>query len=137
MLTPVDKGPIKITNNWGFNISGRMLKRFEKGNLVIWRPGFTIWLDSHDTNGAGIEERINNVIKTASPDKTDFLETHGEVVHKIRYRLQEVTDGNEQNAVYMFALTDNHEIFMAIYYDNSNDLLEIEEIWKTLEYTDR
>ncbi len=134
-LPPVDKGHIKITKNWGFNISGRMLKRFDKGSLVIWRPGFTIWLDSYDTNGAGVEERINNVIKTASPDKTDFLEAQEDGVRKIRYRLQEVTGGNEQNAVYIFALTDNQEIHMTIYYDDSNDLLEIEEIWKTLECT--
>ncbi|WHI48429.1 DUF2185 domain-containing protein [Microbulbifer sp. TRSA001] len=134
-LPPVDRGPIKISKNWSFNISGHMLKRLDKGSLVIWRPEFTIWLGSYDANGAGIEERISNVIKTASPDKTDFLEIQEDGVHKIKYHLQEVTDGKEQNAVYIFALTDNQEIHMAIYYDNPNDLLEIEEIWKTLKYT--
>ena len=135
-LPPVKLGSIQITKNWGFNNSTHMLKRFDKGSLVIWRTGFTIWFDSFNTNKVGIEERVNNVLKTASPDKTDFSEVRENGVHKIRYRLKEMTDGKEQNAVYIFALSDNHEIHMAIYFDNYNDMSEIEEIYKTLEYKD-
>lgn len=132
-LPPVDRGVIQVSRNWGFSIATRMLKRFDKGSLVIWRPGFTIWLDSFNTNGVGLEERISNVLKTVSPDKTDFSEVEENGIHKIRYSLQEITDGKEQNAVYIFALSEDQEMHMAIYFDNSNDMSEIEEIWKTLE----
>lgn len=132
-LPPVDRGFIQISKNWGFNISTRMLKRFDKGSLVIWRPGFTIWLDILNTNGVGIEERINNVLKTVSPDRTDFSKVQEYGIHKIRYSLREITDGKEQNAVYIFALSEDQEIHMVIYFDNSNDMSEIEKIWETLE----
>lgn len=131
-LPPVDVGHIKVTKNWGFNICSHMLKRIDKGSLVIWRPGFTIWLDSYDANGVGLDERIDRVMTYISPDRTAFLESRKGGVHKIRYHLQEVEYGKEQNAVYVFALTESRELHMAIYYDNPSDLSEIEEIWKTL-----
>lgn len=133
-LYPAHRGFNKITQNWGFNISARMFKRFEKGSLVLWKHSFTIWINSYNTNGMAIKERVDNIIKTSSADKTDLLEITKDGIYKIKYHLKEVTNGKEQDAVYIFALTENHELHMSVYFDSVNDLPKIEEIWKTLEY---
>lgn len=133
-LSPVDPGAIEIGNNWGFNINSRMLKRIDQGSLVIWRPGLTIWLNSYDTNNVSIEERLNNIKTTASPNKSDYLETQEGELYKIRYSLKEVINGQEQYAVYLFALVAHQELHITLYFDAVEDLNEIEQIWKTIHH---
>ena len=135
-LPPADPGPIDINKSWSFNVSSRMLKRFDKGSVVVWRPGFTIWSNCYDANGWKIKDRVNKIIETASPDKMDFLEVAKNNVHKVRYRLQEVIDEKEQNAICIFALTEDQEIHMVIYFDHAEALSEIDEIWESLEDKD-
>ena len=135
-MPPIDKGFVKVTNNWSFNVSSRMLKRFDKGSLVIWRPGFTIWLDSYDTNDSGVSARVESILDTISPKKIDFINVSQNGMQKIRYRLKEATDGKKQDAIYLFAVTESHEIRMAVYFDNQQDISEIVKIWDTLQYSD-
>jgi hypothetical protein len=133
-LHPVDVGHFQVCKNWRFDISVRMLRRSEKASLVIWRPGFTICIDSYSPSKLKIDERIKKITNTISPDKEGFEKITENGIHKLRYQLQEETDGKKQSAAYIFGLTTNQEIHMSIYYDEPSDLVEIEKIWGTLQY---
>ena len=42
---PVIEGRYKMTEVWGISLDQKHNRRVEKGSLVIWRPGFTIWIN--------------------------------------------------------------------------------------------
>ncbi len=36
-------GPTLLTENWAMDVPGHCLRRRDRGDLVIWRPGITFW----------------------------------------------------------------------------------------------
>ena len=59
---PVEKGHVQVTQSWGFSIAHNMLRRFDHGSLVIWRPGFTIWLEAYGSSGMSAEESMDRIV---------------------------------------------------------------------------
>jgi hypothetical protein len=129
---PLNEGIAQITESWSFEISTRMLRRYDKGSLVIWRPGFTIWLNAYSPNNIAIEERAEKILETMSSDNQDLLKETKNGIQKIRYRLVEEIEGIKQSSAYIFGLTDNQEIHITIYYDDPKHMVGIEQIWDTL-----
>ncbi len=132
-LPPLEIGRINITKNWSFELSTHMLRRVEGGSLVLWRPGFTIWLDSFKAQSE-VEKRIKGVLDTMSPESKDLLNLSEKGFHKMRYRLDEETGLKTQAASYIFAFSEHHEIHMAIYFEDENDMSNIDNIWNSLEH---
>lgn len=135
-LYPVDAGTVQVTNNWALDVANRMFRRFDKGSLVIWRTGFTIWLNSFESNNSSIERRLQALLDEISPEKTDFQQQSQNGLHKIRYHLVEDIDGHKQSSVNIFGLAKNHQIQMSIYYDDPQYSSEIDHLWSTLKYVD-
>jgi len=131
---PVNRGYVQINENWGFNVSSRMLRRFDEGDLVIWRPDFTIWLSVVEDSEGTLEDRIAKSVKDISADKKDFERTEIDGLSKFRYSLVEETDGKKQTSSYIYGFEGDHKIYMAIYYDNKSSLEEIDDIWTSLSF---
>lgn len=131
-MNPVDKGTVQITKNWRFDVSSRMLRRIENNNLIIWKPGFTIWLTTYAVQDSDIENRVRHIEQTASPDKLKFQSVVENKLTKVRYRLIDDTDGKPQPSVYLFGLNEHQEINIAIYFDGPEYNSEIESLWNTL-----
>jgi len=66
-LQPVDSGPVTIGDCWTFDIASRMTRRIEDDSIVIWRPGFTIWIDIYTTHVRTRKERFE-LINEIKPD---------------------------------------------------------------------
>jgi hypothetical protein len=131
---PVDEGYIQVSTSWGFSIAHHMLRRFDKGSLVIWRPGFTIWLEAYNSSDKSAEESISEMINKASPSKEKFEKLEMNGLHKARYYLEEETAGKVQTSAYILGFTENEGVHLAIYYDDAKHVSEIDEIWSTLKY---
>ena len=58
-MYPVDSGRVAITKAWGFDVASRMLRRLDESSLVIWRPGFTIWLNAYSPNDPDVAGRVD------------------------------------------------------------------------------
>ena len=129
---PVDEGTVQIINNWSFNVSTRMLRRYDKGSLVIWRPGLTIWLETYSSNDISIKSRVEKILRPASPERYDLKEVHQDEMSKIRYRLDECIEGKKQSSAYIFGFTDTQEINISIYFDDQESIVEVDKIWNTL-----
>ena len=41
---PIVEGRYQMTGEWSIALPGQFNRRIENQDLVIWRPGFTIWL---------------------------------------------------------------------------------------------
>lgn len=137
-LPPVEPGKVEVWSDWRFDVSERMLRRFDDGSLVVWRPGFTIFARGLQMKKTlPIETRIERLKKLMSKDATDFELAPAKGFQKMRYRLVEKRRAKPQASVYLFAFAETQEIHLTIYYDDSKDLKEIEKIWSTLAFAPR
>ncbi len=131
----VEPGTVTL-KNWQFAVSELMFRRIDQGDLVLWRPEFTIWISAFDSDDAEPNSKLEGMLKSISADHTN-LETKGSVgMEKVRYRLTENVDGNQQNGVYIHAFSRTHEIHLAVYYDDENLLSECDLIWDSLNKSD-
>jgi hypothetical protein len=133
-LSAAKPGWLQITSTWGFEVSSLLLRRLEDGSQVLWRPGFTIWLNAYsESKNQSPEERLSNCMKTASPDHFSSAVVRDERQTRYRYRLDETSeDGTKQQASYCFAFTAQEELHLAIYFESAGDLEEIELIWSSI-----
>jgi hypothetical protein len=130
---PVVEGNYQMTREWAVNLPGRFNRRIEDGDLVIWRPGFTIWTtvwnnDREETP----EERLDWLRDGTSPDAyAQETENEGQLV-RYAYRLDEESEDKSQAAFYCFANGQNGHVQMAIYFDSEDDLPTAKQIWRSL-----
>lgn len=63
---------IALTEKWSLHLPLACKLRMEDGSMVLWRPGFTIWLNAwgNDT-GESITDRKTHFAETASPENFD------------------------------------------------------------------
>jgi|CXWL01.1.fsa_nt_gi hypothetical protein len=129
---PIIEGRNSLTKHWSIEATSRMFRRFDHGNLVIWKPGLTIWITSYGANEISLETRIKAIQETIS-EKAEALE-HAQVgsLHKIRYWLEEDDAGASQRACYITGLTKSEQIQLAVYFDGAEHVEEIEKIWSSL-----
>jgi hypothetical protein len=131
-LPPVEKGNINITNEWSFDVSTRMVKRIDKGSLVVWRPGFTLWIDAYKPEDKDINARERKLLDIISPERINFESIRQDQLQKIRYELTEESGEYIQKSAYISGLTESQEIHITIYYDDPKSISEIDEIWNTI-----
>ena len=129
---PVDRGLVQITADWSFEVLERMCRRYDDGSLVIWKPGFTIWMNSYSIDDDPKEKIIDNIIKTKSAESTDFKEVEVGGLTKLRYHLEERNGPEVQCSYYFFGITNDNYLQMSLYYDSDEELEQIENIWETL-----
>ncbi len=133
-LPPVTAGSFHVSESWSFMLSSRMLRRVEEGCLVLWHPGLTIWLSAYtDGQFHAAEDRLARIRTNISPFSRAPEQTNEGGLVKFRYFLSETSEtGNEQACCYCFALTDNEELHLAVYYDGPDFEPEIDQIWATI-----
>lgn len=130
---PVVKGKYQLTKEWSITLPKKFHRRFEEGNLVLWRPGFTMWIAVWgNDHGQSAEERFAQLRDSVSPDAFDVEEvTSGEVV-RLGYRLDEASDDGRAAAFYGFAVGFDGHVQIAIYFDREGDLNLAKGIWRSL-----
>ncbi len=125
---PVVSGPYRITREWSVFLPGEFNKRMEDEDLVIWRPGFTLWIAVWgDDRGSGAADTLAWIREDISVDATDLLEEGAPGLLRLRYRLDEDADdagdaeGDERVAAYYgFAVSDRSHVQMAMYFDHAS-----------------
>ena len=130
---PVIEGLYQITRDWSVTLPSAFNRRVEEGDLVIWRPGMTIWTAvwGNDDNKSE-EERISWIKTDISSDAFDISEEKEGDVIRLKYRLVEDTGDDRIPAYYCFAVGKTGYVQMAIYFDSESDLYDAELIWKSL-----
>jgi hypothetical protein len=130
---PVVEGTIELTEEWRVTLPGKFNRRIEDGNLVLWRPGITLWIAiwSNDHNETP-EQRLHWISEDNNPDAYDRLTETGEGEIRFSYRLAEDSDDDRQPAFYCFAIGQNGHVQMAIYFDDAEDLDTAKQIWRSL-----
>ena len=130
---PVVDGTYQMTMNWSVDLPSQFNRRTEDGSLVIWRPGFTIWVESYaNDNGRPSDARLEELRADSSPERYDEMTETDDDILRYSYRLREKDDDNRDAAFYCFALSEAGHIMMAIYFDDTDDITDAMKIWRSI-----
>ena len=133
---PTVDGVYQMTTEWSLETPVTLNRRIEEGNLVLWRPGFTIWIAvwGNDHNESA-DHRLAWIKKDTSADafsNADSVEPNG--VIKYSYRLDESRENGSVHAFYGFKIAENGHIQVAFYCDDRADVHVAEQIFGSISY---
>lgn len=116
---PVVNGPYWLTDDWLVTLPFEMNRRFEDDSLVLWRPGFSIWISVWGNDRAQTcRERYDRVRRDANPARfSEYVVEQAEAIW-FSYRLKE---HHPAPAVYAFAFAPCGHIQAAMYFDVEGD----------------
>jgi hypothetical protein len=137
---PVVEGLHQLTPDWALTLEAPFNRRIEDGDLVLWRPGLTVWMTIwlNDEN-ASIESRLEDLKQHMSPEATD-VEQHaqGQTVY-YAYRLAEEpdedTDDGRLPGYYGYAFAASSHVQMAVYFDEETEADAAHALHRSLQYT--
>jgi hypothetical protein len=119
---PIVEGDYPLTAAWSIHLPERFARRVEEGQLVLWRPGLTIWLtawnNDHDESQAS---RLAAFKKSASPERFAESESAAGNLTRLSYRLRDENDDGPVESLYGFVLSDTGHLQLAIYFDDPKE----------------
>jgi hypothetical protein len=116
-------GRVGITDTWSIDLPLACKRRVEDKQLVLWRPGFTIWLSAWGNNlNESIEQRKTGLLEASSPEKYDekTATVNGRLYYS--YRVPEAAEDQRAPAFQGFAFSADGHLQMAIYFDDEADV---------------
>jgi hypothetical protein len=130
---PIVEWEYRMTKDWSVTLPEKFNRRMEDDDLVIWRPGFTIWVavwgNDHKKSR---EERLTWLQEEMSSGAFDIEELREEDVLRFAYRLKEESDDARVAAFYGFAIGSGGHVQLAFYFDDENELELAKSIWRSL-----
>lgn len=130
---PVIEGRYQMTKEWSVTLPEKFNRRIEGGDLVIWRPGVTLWIAvwGNDKN-ENADARLKSIRHDISPKAFDIQTSKTSHILRLSYRLKEGKDQGGVPAYYCFAVGDTGDVQMAIYLDNEQDVKSAQTICGSL-----
>lgn len=119
---PLVEGDYALTEGWSIHLSKPFARRIEEGDLVLWRPGLTIWLSawSNDHNESQAK-RLAHIKKSASRKRFADSESTADNVTRFSYRLRDENEHGPVESLYGFVIGDEDHLQLAIYFDDPAD----------------
>lgn len=130
---PVVYGVYRLTDDWTATLPFEMNKRIEDGSLVLWRPGFTIWVVVWgNDNNQSAAERLEEIMGRADEAATDMtIELKSNPV-RLAYRLEEEHERGPVKALYGFAFKPEGHVQLAVYLDQESDIEDAYSLHRSL-----
>ena len=130
---PIVQGHYQMTKSWSVVLPSGFNRRFEDGDLVIWKPGFTIWATVWNNDKSETQdERLAWITEDSSSDAFDVVNESSDGILRYAYRLKENSEDDRQPGFYCFAIGRDGHVQMAIYFDSANGLADALAIWRSL-----
>ena len=127
---PVVEGLYRLTADWMVTLPFQMNRRLEDDSLVLWRPGFTIWIGVYGNDGGQTcRERYERVRSDANPARFNEKLVEQPETMRFSYRLKE---HHPAPALYAFAFAPAGHIQTALYFDTESDAEMAERITTSL-----
>ncbi|MCI0359555.1 MAG: hypothetical protein L0211_13855 [Planctomycetaceae bacterium] len=119
---PIVEGRHAITDTWSIDLEDRFARRIEDGDLVLWRPGITIWLAVwNNDHGKSQAERLASIKESAAPARFDECEAVTGKITRYSYRLRDKNEDGAVESVYGYMINDDGQLEMAVYFDDPAD----------------
>ena len=121
---PVVSGTYQLTKRWAMTLPVSLNRRSEDGQMVLWRPGFTIWISiwNNDKNET-VEERLKWIESDASPAAFEKQLVRGGDLARLSYRLNEEKErGAKVYTLYSYTIGSDGHVQAAFYFDKEWDI---------------
>jgi hypothetical protein len=120
---PIVLGDHALTREWQIHLPEKFARRIEEGDLVLWRPGLTVWLAAWgNTHGESQSARLAHIKETASRDRTAERErVTPDGLTRFDYRLRDQNDDGPVESLNGFVIGDDGEVNVAVYFDDVAD----------------
>jgi hypothetical protein len=116
---PVVEGDYQLNSTWAMTLPEMFNRRIDDGDLVLWRPGLTIYCAAWDNDGGvATDERWKILTEAVSAEATEAQESQRDGLRTYSYRLTE--DGVE--GLHGFILSEDGHLQLSIYFDDPADL---------------
>ena len=121
-------GRIALTEKWSIDLPRACKQRFEDSSMVLWHPGFTIWISVWGNNsvwrnnkGQSAQHRLSESAAEASSGKFDETALERNGIHYFSYRIDEDSEGDRAPAFQGFAFAEWGHLQLSIYFDDESD----------------
>jgi hypothetical protein len=115
---PVVEGDYALNATWSIHLRERFARRVEDGQLVLWRPGFTIWLTAwNNDHNESQAKRLAGIKKSVSPKRFAEHESQSKNLTRYSYRLRDENEDGPVESLYGFVMSEHGHLQMAIYFD--------------------
>ena len=85
---PIVEGDHLLTETWAIHLPDKFARRIEDGDLVLWRPGLTLWVTPWGNDRSESQsKRLKAIKKHASPDRFSESESKTDRLTRYVYRL--------------------------------------------------
>jgi len=133
---PTVDGALSITDSWAIVLPEKFNRRLDKGDLVIWRPGFTIRIATwNNAPNETAQQTLSWIKEGISAEAYDREEREQQGVSWVCYRLAEQSDDARVAALYCYAVAPREHLQMAFYFDDEADLGLAKAVWSGLQWT--
>src|SRR5262245_61687822 len=123
---PIVSGEYRLTSEWSLRLPGSFNRRFEDGQLVLWRPGFTIWcIIWNNDHGESTHIRLASLRDNIAAAAREIQVIEEPQVIRLLYRLDEVREeraGATVYALYAYIIGQRGHVQIAYYADSIGDL---------------
>ena len=135
---PVVEGHHQMTQEWSVVLPSKFNRRIEDGDLVFWRPGFTVWVAVWNNDKKETKQQRLASLKTEHA-RGAFAVQERQIGSTLfyTYRLAENSKDKRVPALYCYAFSDFSEVQMAIYFDSETDASIGESLCLTIKYESR
>ncbi len=130
---PVVAGEYALTPEWTITLPGEFSRRFEDQDLVIWRPGITLWIAvwGNDEEESP-DERLSDIVDGIDVGAFDLITEEDGNLRRFRYRLNEEAADKRVAPFYCFVVGTSGHVQLAIYFDAERDVTTAETLWRSL-----
>lgn len=124
---PWIEGRFDMTADCSIALPEPMNRRFQDGQLVLWRPGLTAWITVWD-NDEEPQSRLARVLQGTSPAGYDHKDWSAGNTLFHSYRLNEQSSDRRVPALYSIAVGPTSHVHVAVYFDHEGDLMLAERL---------
>ena len=130
---PVVSGNYLLNEDWALTLPDEFNRRLEDQDLVLWRPGFTIWMSLwNNDHGEAIGERLAWIREDVSGDAFELELDADSDPGRLVYRLNERREQNLVYALYGFVVKSDGHLQIAIYMDDEDDIVVAQGIFASI-----
>ena len=119
---PLIQGDHALNETWSIHLPNQFARRVEDGQLVLWRPGLTIWLaDWENDNNETQAQRLAWIKGEASPARFDARESVAGAVTRFSYRLRDESEDGPVESLSAYVISDDGHLQLSVYFDDVAD----------------
>lgn len=120
---PLVDGDYRLTEHWSIALDRPFARRIEGGELVLWRPGLTVWISAWRNDlGESVESRLADAVERSSLDRFEVDQGIRDGVGRFSYRLIDRSeDGHPVESLNAQLFSEGGQLIVGIYFDDPAD----------------